>query len=75
MAKQPINNGKVVERSYEDYRNNGRKYPALCWPVHDQAGWQPFVHPRPVKSASWRLCAASYAHSNPAVGYLLSESV
>lgn len=22
MAKQPINNGKVVERSYEDYRNN-----------------------------------------------------
>lgn len=22
MAKQPIINGKVVERSYEDYRNN-----------------------------------------------------
>ena len=45
---------------------HGRKYPALCLPVHDPAGWQPFVHQRPAKSAGWHWCGANYGHSNPA---------
>lgn len=40
MAKQPINNGKVVERSYEDYRNNqylvNRRYQRkLVWELEE----------------------------------------
>ena len=41
MAKQPINNGKVVERSYEDYRNNqylvNRRYQRkLVWELEEK---------------------------------------
>ena len=41
MAKQPINNGKVVERSYEDYRNNqylvNRRYQRkLVWGLEEK---------------------------------------
>lgn len=41
MAKQPIINGKVVERSYEDYRNNqylvNRRYQRkLVWELDEK---------------------------------------
>ena len=41
MAKQPIINGKVVERSYEDYRNdlylvNRRYQRKLVWELDEK---------------------------------------
>ena len=76
MAKQPINNGKVVERSYEDYRNNqylvNRRYQRkLVWELEEKQAFidslanvnsTPFVRQYDILFNKWGvlLCQKEY---------------